>query len=224
MEKHINVAIDGPAGAGKSTIAKKLAVKLGCIYVDTGALYRTIAYSVLKNGIDPNDKVAVTDNLVKIKIDIVYDNGVQKVLLDGEDVSGFIRTENVSKTASVTSAIPEVRSYLLGLQRRLAEQTSVVMDGRDIGTVVLPDANVKIFLTASAEERANRRYKELVEKGEKADYNEVLTEIKERDERDMNRAVAPLKRADDAVLIDSSDMTVDEVVAAMEKTVGRKLG
>ena len=223
MGKHINVAIDGPAGAGKSTIAKMLAVALGCIYVDTGALYRTIAYSVLKSGIDPNDKAAVIDNLGKIGIDIVYEDGVQKVLLDGEDVSGLIRTENVSKAASLTSAIPEVRSYLLGLQRRLAEQTSVVMDGRDIGTVVLPDANVKIFLTASAEERANRRYKELIEKGEKADYNEVLSEIKERDERDMNRAVAPLKCADDAVLIDSSDMTIDEVVAAMKNAAEQKL-
>lgn len=223
MEKHINVAIDGPAGAGKSTIAKMLAVALGCIYVDTGALYRTIAYSVLKSGIDPNDKAAVIDNLGKTGIDIVYEDGVQKVLLNGEDVSGLIRTENVSKTASLTSAIPEVRSYLLGLQRRLAEQTSVVMDGRDIGTVVLPDANVKIFLTASAEERANRRYKELIEKGEKADYNEVLSEIKERDERDMNRAVAPLKCADDAVLIDSSDMTIDEVVAAMKNAAEQKL-
>ena len=209
-EKHINVAIDGPAGAGKSTIAKRLAKDLGCIYVDTGALY-------------PNDTAAVVSGLKNKKIDLVYNDGVQSVLLDGEDVSGQIRTEKVSATASVTSAIPEVRSYLLGLQRRLAEENSVVMDGRDIGTVVLPFANVKIFLTASAKVRADRRYKELIEKGESADYDKVLAEIVERDKRDMNREIAPLKCADDATLLDSSDLTIDGVVEAMKKIVEEKL-
>lgn len=222
-EKHINVAIDGPAGAGKSTIAKRLAKDLGCIYVDTGALYRTIALNVLRSGIDPNDTAAVVSGLKNKKIDLVYNDGVQSVLLDGEDVSGQIRTEKVSATASVTSAIPEVRSYLLGLQRRLAEENSVVMDGRDIGTVVLPFANVKIFLTASAKVRADRRYKELIEKGESADYDKVLAEIVERDKRDMNREIAPLKCADDATLLDSSDLTIDGVVEAMKKIVEEKL-
>ena len=223
MNEHISIAIDGPAGAGKSTIAKKLAVKLGCIYVDTGALYRTIAYSLLKSGKDYNDVEAVVAHLPKISVNIAYKGDTQIVLLDGEDVSSFIRTPEVSNVASVTSAIPEVRAYLLGLQRRLAEENSVVMDGRDIATVVLPNAKVKIFLTASPEERARRRFVELQEKGIEANYEDVLADIKERDYRDSHRDVAPLKQADDAVLVDTTDKNLEEAVLAMEEAVKQQL-
>lgn len=223
MNEHISIAIDGPAGAGKSTIAKRLAVKLGCIYVDTGALYRTIAYSLLKSGKDYNDVKAVVDHLPGISVNIAYKGDTQIVLLDGEDVSSFIRTPEVSNVASVTSAIPEVRAYLLGLQRRLAEENSVVMDGRDIATVVLPNAKVKIFLTASAEERARRRFIELQEKGIEANYDEVLADIKDRDYRDSHREVAPLKQADDAVLVDTTDKDLEQAVLAMEEAVKQQL-
>lgn len=224
MNQHITIAIDGPAGAGKSTIAKKIAVKLGCIYVDTGALYRTIAYSLLKSGKDYNDVAAVVEHLDTIRVDIAYKGDTQIVLLDNEDVSEFIRTPEVSNVASVTSAIPEVRAYLLGLQRRLAEENSVVMDGRDIATVVLPNAKVKIFLTASPEERARRRFIELQEKGINADYEEVLADIKERDYRDSHREVAPLKCADDAVLVDTTDKDLEQAVIAMEEAINKQLG
>ena len=223
MNEHISIAIDGPAGAGKSTIAKKLAVKLGCIYVDTGALYRTIAYSLLKSGKDYNDVKVVVAHLPGISVNIAYKGDTQIVLLDGEDVSSFIRTPEVSNVASVTSAIPEVRAYLLGLQRRLAEENSVVMDGRDIATVVLPNAKVKIFLTASPEERARRRFVELQEKGIEANYEDVLADIKERDYRDSHRDVAPLKQADDAVLVDTTDKNLEEAVLAMEEAVKQQL-
>jgi cytidylate kinase len=223
MNEHISIAIDGPAGAGKSTIAKRLAVKLGCIYVDTGALCRTIAYSLLKSGKDYNDVKAVVAHLPGISVNIAYKGDTQIVLLDGEDVSSFIRTPEVSNIASVTSAIPEVRAYLLGLQRRLAEENSVVMDGRDIATVVLPNAKVKIFLTASAEERARRRFIELQEKGIEANYDEVLADIKDRDYRDSHREVAPLKQADDAVLVDTTDKDLEQAVLAMEEAVKQQL-
>ncbi len=223
MNEHISIAIDGPAGAGKSTIAKRLAVKLGCIYVDTGALYRTIAYSLLKSGKDYNNVATVVDHLPSISVNIAYKGDTQIVLLDGEDVSSFIRTPEVSNVASVTSAIPEVRAYLLGLQRRLAEENSVVMDGRDIATVVLPNAKVKIFLTASAEERARRRFVELKEKGIEANYEEVLADIKDRDYRDSHREVAPLKQADDAVLVDTTDKDLEQAVLAMEEAVKQQL-
>lgn len=221
--EHITIAIDGPAGAGKSTIAKRLAVKMGCIYVDTGALYRTIAYSLLKSGKDYNDTEAVVKHLDTIRVDIAYKGDTQIVLLNGDDVSAFIRTPEVSNVASVTSAIPEVRAYLLGLQRRLAEENSVVMDGRDIATVVLPNARVKIFLTASPEERARRRFLELKEKGIEADYDEVLSDIKERDYRDSHRETAPLKCADDAVLVDTTDKDLEQAVIAMEEAVKQQL-
>ena len=223
MNEHISIAIDGPAGAGKSTIAKRLAVKLGCIYVDTGALYRTIAYSLLKSGKDYNDVATVVAHLPGISVNIAYKGDTQIVLLDGEDVSRFIRTPEVSNVASVTSAIPEVRAYLLGLQRRLAEENSVVMDGRDIATVVLPNAKVKIFLTASPEERARRRYVELKEKGIEANLDEVLADIKDRDYRDSHRDVAPLKQADDAVLVDTTDKDLEQAVLAMEEAVKQQL-
>lgn len=223
MNEHISIAIDGPAGAGKSTIAKKLAVKLGCIYVDTGALYRTIAYSLLKSGKDYNDVATVVAHLPNISVNIAYKGDTQIVLLDGEDVSSFIRTPEVSNVASVTSAIPEVRAYLLGLQRRLAEENSVVMDGRDIATVVLPNAKVKIFLTASPEERARRRFVELKEKGIDANYEEVLADIKDRDYRDSHREIAPLKQADDAVLVDTTDKNLEQAVVAMEEAVKQQL-
>ncbi len=223
MNEHISIAIDGPAGAGKSTIAKRLAVKLGCIYVDTGALYRTIAYSLLKSGKDYNDVATVVAHLETIRVDIAYKGDTQIVLLDNEDVSSFIRTPEVSNVASVTSAIPEVRAYLLGLQRRLAEENSVVMDGRDIATVVLPNAKVKIFLTASPEERARRRYIELKEKGIEANYDEVLADIKDRDYRDSHREVAPLKQAEGAVLVDTTDKDLEQAVVAMEEAVKQQL-
>ncbi len=221
-EKLISIAIDGPAGAGKSTIAKLLAKTVGCIYVDTGALYRTIGLSVLESGIEPSDTSAVIEQLKKIEVDIAYKGENQVVLLNKKDVSDKIRTPAVSEAASVTSAIPEVRAFLLELQRKLAREHSVVMDGRDIATVVLPNADVKIFLTASAEERANRRYKELIEKGEQVIYDEVLRDIIIRDERDSSRAVAPLKCAKDATLVDTTGKSIDEVIALMSNIVLEK--
>ena len=221
--KHITIAIDGPAGAGKSTIAKRIAGDMGCIYVDTGALYRTIARSVLDEGIDINDSQSVIKQLENIKVDIVYRDGVQRMLLNGKDVTEQIRTPEVSNAASVTSVITEVRAFLLGLQRKLAAQNSVVMDGRDIATVVLPDAKVKIFLTASAEERARRRHHELIEKGIETDYKTVLAEIKERDYRDSHREVAPLKCADGATMVDTTDKNLEEAVRAVEDAVFAQL-
>lgn len=208
-----NVAVDGPAGAGKSTIAKLVAKEKGYIYVDTGAMYRGLAIHFLKKGISPEDKEAVAKACIDADVSIVYENGVQQVYLNGENITGMLRTEEVGNMASKTSAIPAVREKLLELQKTLAREKDVIMDGRDIGTNILPNADVKIYLTASVETRAKRRYDELASKGESCDFYEIARDIKERDERDMTREIAPLKKAEDAILVDSSDMTIDEVVS-----------
>lgn len=217
------IAIDGPAGAGKSTIAKKVAKELDFIYVDTGALYRAIAHYLVTNQIDIEDEAALTKACEGITVAIEYESNVQQVYLNGENVTPYLRTEETGNMASKSSAKPPVRAALLDLQRDMAKQYDVVMDGRDIGTMVLPDAEVKIYLTASSKERANRRYKELVEKGEQPDFDKIEADIIERDERDMNRAIAPLKQAEDAVLVDSSDMSIEEVVDAILTVAGEKL-
>lgn len=208
-----NVAIDGPAGAGKSTIAKLVAKEKGYIYVDTGAMYRALALHFLKKGIAPENTEEVIDACRDAVVSIRYEDGAQQVYLNGENVTGMLRTEEVGNMASRTSAIPEVREKLLELQRTLARENDVIMDGRDIGTNILPDADVKIYLTASVETRAKRRYDELKEKGEDCDLEQIARDIKERDERDMNRETAPLKKAEDAILVDSSHMTIPEVVS-----------
>ncbi len=207
-----NVAIDGPAGAGKSTIAKLVAKEKGYIYVDTGAMYRGLAIHFIKKGVDPENREAVAECCRDAQVTIGYEDGVQQVYLNGENITSLLRTEEVGNMASKTSVIPEVREKLLDLQRSLAREKDVIMDGRDIGTNILPDADVKIYLTASVETRAMRRYNELREKGEACELKEIEQDIRERDARDMNREIAPLKKADDAVLIDSSDMTIEEVV------------
>ena len=218
-----NIAIDGPAGAGKSTIAKRVAKELSFIYVDTGAMYRAVALYLLRNEIDGTDAEAVADNCQSAEVSIRYENGEQVVILNGENVNQYIRTEEVGNMASVSSANPEVRAHLLKLQRNLAAENNVVMDGRDIGTTILPNAEVKIFLTASAKTRANRRYLELTEKGEACDMDEILKDIIDRDERDMNRAVSPLKQAEDAVLVDSSEMGIEEVVESILSVYRKKV-
>ena len=207
----MNVAIDGPAGAGKSTIAKLCAKKMNLVYVDTGAMYRAVALYLLESGIDVNNRAAVAEKCSGANVDIKYEDGIQNVYLNGVNVTGRLREEAVGNTASVTSAVPEVRSQIFSLQRGLAERGGVIMDGRDIGTVVMPDADVKIYLTASSEVRARRRVLELEAKGEKPDFEEVKRDIEERDHRDMTREISPLKQADDAVLVDTSDMTIDQV-------------
>ena len=208
----INIAIDGPAGAGKSSVAKEVAARLGFIYVDTGALYRAIGVNALKNGIKTDDTEAIIAILPETKVELRYVDGAQRVILHGEDVSETIRLPEASMAASNVSAIPAVREFLLDLQRDMAKNNNVIMDGRDIGTVILPDAQYKFFLTASAEVRAERRYKELVEKGTTVDFDALLSEIKQRDYNDSHRATAPLRQADDAVFVDSSDMTKEEVI------------
>ena len=208
----MKIAIDGPAGAGKSSIAKLVAKKLSFVYVDTGAMFRTVAYYFLSQGKDPSDAEMVTEECEKISISIEYKDGAQHIFLDGTDVSTEIRQEEVGKNASVVAKNQAVRNRLLALQRQIAEKQDVIMDGRDIGTVVLPDAQVKIYLTASASVRAERRYKELVEKGETCNLKKIEEDIIARDEQDMNREIAPLKQAEDAVLVDSSYMTIEEVV------------
>lgn len=211
-----SIAIDGPAGAGKSTIAKLIAKERGCIYVDTGAMYRAMAIYFLRQGIVAEDEVSITKACDDIEVVIKYEDNVQQVYLNGENVTSILRTEEVGKMASASSVYPAVRAKLLDLQRKLAKEYDVVMDGRDIGTHVLPDADVKIYMTASVEERANRRYKELVEKGDtSADYEKIKADIAERDYRDMNREIAPLKQAEDAILLDTSDMSIEEVVKAI---------
>ena len=202
-----SVAIDGPAGAGKSTIAKLVAKKLGAVYVDTGAMYRAIAVYFLRNHLEQ-----VAQACQKLKVAISYENGAQQVWLNGENVTGELRTETVGNMASKSSAKQPVRDKLLQLQRDMAVHQNVVMDGRDIGTNVLPDAEVKIYLTASSAERARRRYEELVEKGESCDIHQIEADIIKRDEQDMNRAIAPLRQAEDAYYLDSSELTIDEVV------------
>lgn len=208
-----NIAIDGPAGAGKSTIAKKVAKELSCVYVDTGAMYRAMALYLLRQKVSKENTSEIGTTCQNADITIEYQDGVQIVLLNGENVNKFLRTEEVGNMASVSSAIPEVRQKLLNLQRKLAATMSVVMDGRDIGTTILPDAEVKIYLTASSLTRARRRYLELQEKGIDCNLEEIQKDIEERDERDMNRTVSPLKQAEDAVLVDSSDMTIEQVVS-----------
>ena len=209
------IAIDGPSGAGKSTIAKRVAKELSFIYVDTGAMYRAMALYVLEQNIDPQDQAKVAAVCPDIDVTILYEDGVQQVLLNGKNVSAEIRQEIVGNTASRISVIKEVREKLVALQRQLAAKENVVMDGRDIGTNILPNADVKIYLTASVKTRADRRYKELTEKGISCSYEEIAEDIKKRDERDMSRETAPLKQAEDAILIDSSDMSIEEVVHAI---------
>ena len=207
-----NVAIDGPAGAGKSTIAKLVAKEKGYIYVDTGAMYRGLAIHFLDKGIQPQETEKVIEACKDAEVTIAYEDAVQHVYLNGKDISSRLRNEEVGNMASVTSAIPEVRKKLLELQQNLAKTQNVIMDGRDIGTCVLPHADVKVYLTASVETRAKRRYQELQEKGEDCNLEEIAHDIEERDRRDMTREIAPLKQAEDAVLVDSSDMTIAEVV------------
>lgn len=214
-----NIAIDGPAGAGKSTIAKKLAADLGYVYVDTGAMYRAMAYYFLQNGIDAKDEKAIADACPKVDVTIQYVDGEQQVILNGENVNGVIRKEEVGNMASATSVYPVVRTKLVDLQRQLAARENVIMDGRDIGTVVLPNANVKIFLTASSKVRAQRRFDELTAKGVACNIDEIEKDIIDRDYRDMHRETSPLKQADDAVLLDSSNLDIDGVVAAMKKII-----
>ena len=208
-----NIAIDGPAGAGKSTIARRVAKELSFIYVDTGAMYRAMALYLLHKNVDRTNTEQIGEVCRNAEISIEYQNGEQIVLLNGENVNAYLRTEEVGNMASKTSAIPAVREKLLELQKTLAREKDVIMDGRDIGTNILPNADVKIYLTASVETRAKRRYDELASKGESCDFDEIARDIKERDERDMTREIAPLKKAEDAILVDSSDMTIDEVVS-----------
>ncbi len=210
-----NIAIDGPAGAGKSTIAKLVAKELGFIYVDTGAMYRGLAVHFLKKGIVPGEVEKIEAACEDAKVELGYENGVQQVYLNGENITSQLREEAVGNMASVSSAVPAVRAKLLDLQRNLAKEKDVVMDGRDIGTNVLPNADVKVYLTASVECRAMRRFKELEEKGEACDFEKIRQDIQERDERDMTREIAPLKQAEDATLIDSSEMGIDDVVKAI---------
>lgn len=211
----INIAIDGPAGAGKSTVAKAVAKKLGFIYVDTGALYRSIGVNALRHSVATDDRESVVALLPEIDVELKYIDGNQRVFLNGEDVSEEIRLPEASMAASNVSAIPEVRAFLLDLQRDMAKKNNVVMDGRDIGTVILPDAQYKFFLTATAEVRADRRYKELKEKGIDVDYNVLLEEIKQRDYNDSHRETAPLKQAEDAVFVDSSNLSLEESISAI---------
>ena len=219
--KTINIAIDGPAGAGKSTIAKMVSKELGYIYVDTGALYRTIALYITENDIADED---IEASLEKADVSLKFIDGAQRVFLGDRDVSDLIRTPEISMAASRTSAIPAVRDYLFETQQKIARENSVMMDGRDIGTVVLPNADVKIFLTASAEERANRRYKELSEKPDCPTYQEILDDIIKRDYQDMHRETAPLKQAEDAVLVDTTELNLEESAAAIVKIINEKIG
>lgn len=219
----INVAIDGPGGAGKSTSARAAAKELGYIYVDTGALYRAVGVNALRNNVDTRDKAAVAATLEGISVDLVFENGEQKVLLNGENVSTEIRTPPASMAASDVSAVPEVRAFLFDLQRDIASRNNCIMDGRDIGTVVLPDAQVKIFLTASAEERAQRRYKELLAKGSTVSFQSVLDELIERDYNDSHREIAPLKPAEDSVILDTTGVSLEEQVQKIIDIIKEKI-
>ena len=225
MAKTISIAIDGPAGAGKSTIAKRLAMELGYYYVDTGAIYRTVAYFMDLLGIAPKDIDGVSRYIDELNVEIEYDeDGLQHMIMNGMDVTGDIRTQDISQKASLISAHGVVRDMLLDMQRDVAKKHNVIMDGRDIGTVVLPRADVKIFLTASAEVRARRRHLELQAKGSKESFEKVLADIKQRDHQDSTRPIAPLKQAKDAVLVDTSDMDIEAVVAQIRKIVAQKVG
>ena len=221
---HIQIAIDGPSGAGKSTLAKAVAARLGIVYVDTGALYRTVGYYVCRQGIIPTDAKAVEAALPGISVELRYENGVQEVYLNGEAMGNKIRTPEISKYASAVSAIPAVRSFLLDTQKEIAAKNSVVMDGRDIGTVILPNADVKIFLTASDECRAKRRWKELREKGIETTVEEVLADMRQRDFNDSNRAVAPAIAAKDAVLLDNSELSVEACADRIAELVAERKG
>lgn len=224
---YISVAIDGPSGAGKSTVARAAAARLGYVYVDTGAMYRAIGLAVCRRGISGDDIAGIVATLPAVELAIQYQDGEQHILLCGEDVSDAIRTPEIAKYASQVSAVPEVRAFLLETQRNMAKNDNILMDGRDIGTVILPDAPVKIFLTASDEARAQRRYLELCEKGQQVTFDQVLHDIRQRDLQDTTRAVAPLKQADDAVLLDTSNITLEQSIEAVlriirERTEERK--
>ena len=212
---HFNIAVDGPAGAGKSTIAKLVAKELGFVYVDTGAMYRAMALYFLRKGVDPKEAEEIGRSCPEVDVTIRYQDGVQQVLLNGEDVSGLIRTEEVGNMASAVSGYMPVREKLVELQKQLAAKENVIMDGRDIGTCVLPAATAKVYLTASVEARAQRRYDELLQKGEKQDIEVIKADIEKRDYNDMHRDISPLKQAEDAVLLDSSDMNIEQVTEAI---------
>ena len=220
---HFNIAVDGPAGAGKSTIAKLVAKELGFVYVDTGAMYRAMALYFLRKGVDPKAAEEIERSCPEVDVTIRYQDGVQQVLLNGEDVSGLIRTEEVGNMASATSGYLFVREKLVELQKEMARKSDVVMDGRDIGTCVLPEADVKVYLTASSLVRARRRYRELTEKGIACDLKEIEQDILDRDHRDMHREHSPLVQAEDAVYLDSSDMTLDQVVDAIGRLIDQKI-
>ncbi len=226
MDKNITmkIAIDGPGGAGKSTLAKALAKKLGFAYVDTGAIYRTVGYAARSKGIAPDDERAVSEMLNDIKVEAKFVDGRQDMYLDGEFLGDRIREHEISHYASAVSAIPAVRDYLFDMQRSIADENNVIMDGRDIGTVILPDAQLKIFLTATAEERAERRTRELIEKGQKADFEQILADIKERDDRDSSRAIAPLKPADDAIMFNNTGFTPAQSLEKLLEIVKDMLG
>ena len=224
MAKTYSIAIDGPAGAGKSTIARRLAAELGYCYVDTGAIYRTVAYFLDLWGVSPKDVDGVRRYIDELTVEIAYDEtGSQHMIMNGMDVTPDIRTQEISQKASLVSAHKEVRDMLLDMQRDVARKHNVIMDGRDIGTVVLPKADVKIFLTASSQVRARRRYEELIAKGQKAELSQILKEIEQRDYQDTHREVAPLKKARDAVELDTYDLDIDGVIAAMKKIIGEKI-
>ena len=221
--KKVAVAIDGPSGAGKSTISKMVAKEFGFTYVDTGAIYRTVGVYAFRNGINPCDADSVSDALKNINIEIRHENGIQCLYLNGEDVTGAIREHIISKYASDVSAIPAVRAFLLDMQREFAMRGSVIMDGRDIGTVVLPDAQIKIFLTATDEDRARRRYEELVLKGQDVGFEKVLADMRERDRQDSSRAVAPLVPAPDAIKVDTTGNTLEESVKIIKDIISERL-
>lgn len=224
MQSRISVAIDGPSGAGKSTLARMTSGRLGLIYVDTGAIYRCVGLYAFRNGIDSKDVPAVISSLANINIEMRHDEtGLQRMVLNGEDVTDDIRLPQISMYASDVSAIPEVRAFLMDMQRSMADKYSVVMDGRDIGTVVLPNADVKIFLTASSEERARRRHLELTEKGIDISYEQVLAELIERDRNDSSRAIAPLKQADDAILLDTTNMDLEQSFEFIKRIIEERL-
>ena len=224
MAKTYSIAIDGPAGAGKSTIARRLAKELGYHYVDTGAIYRTVAYFMDLLGVSPKDVDGVERYIDELTIQIQYnEKGEQRMIMNGMDVSDDIRSQDISQKASLVSAHAVVRDVMLDMQRDVAKKNNVIMDGRDIGTVVLPRANVKIFLTASVEIRAKRRYDELVAKGTKADLNKIQEEIRQRDHQDITRPIAPLKQARDAILVDTSNMTINEVITTLQRIIKEKI-